>query len=81
VIREASKKLLFVDVWPESEFAAASTEEIEIKAGYEHDFIVDAAQGITDFPWLRPVFEIFIGNRERQLALAKTYLVARGCVL
>jgi hypothetical protein len=39
-----TKKLLFIDVWPESEFAAASDEEIEIKLEYEAGYLGSLGQ-------------------------------------
>ena len=75
----SEKKLLFVDVWPESEFAAASTEELEIKSEYECDFVSHTRSDINADPtsWLRPVFELFLDGRLRQLQMARSHLAAR----
>jgi hypothetical protein len=81
VCGDSRTKKKFSDLWPASEFAGATTEEIEIKSEYECEFVSRARSDIDADPtnWLRPVFEIFLGDRLKQLQMARSHLVARGC--
>lgn len=75
------RKKLFCEIWDAAEYAAATTEEIEIKREYELDYIARSKCDIADdyLAWLRPIFETFLANRQRQLNQAMYHLVARGC--
>lgn len=73
---------LFEELWDANEFAAATVEQLEIKSAYERDFISRTRSDIDADPanWLRPVLEIFLGDRLKQLQAAGSLLVARGYV-